>query len=128
MKTLAVYKILSLAGFFLLSTVNSGWAGPCVSSLPFTNVLSFDRQANGQLMTLQDCDGDGRADHKTAWTVVEFTGMPLACRDPYDPRHLIVPRSGFYRILAEPVGVVVFNGKEEGTLRNSGSFRPGGRW
>ena len=130
MKSLLVIKTFLkpflLAGPFLLAMGASGFAGPCASSPPFSNVISFDRHANGQIISLHDCNRDGVADFQTSWTVVEFTEVPLACSDPYDPRHLILPRSGFYRIFAEPVRVVILPEKGEG--RDSRSFREGGRW
>ena len=117
----------SLAGFLLFGMAPPGFTEPCAPSLPFSNVLSFDRQANGQIISLHDCNRDGMADYQTTWTVVEFAGFPLACTDPYDPRHLILPRSGFFRIFAEPVRVVIFPEKEEKLSRDFRSFREGGR-
>jgi hypothetical protein len=52
----------------------------------------------------------------------------LAMKTPDDPRHLIVPRSGFYRIVAEPVRVVILTGREQGATRDSRPFLEGGRW
>ena len=69
--------------------------------------VDFDRLSTGQIISLHDCDRDGVPEYHSIWTVVEFSDGPLACRDPYDPRHLIIPRSGFYRVLVEPVRVVV---------------------
>jgi len=122
-----IVNLFFLAGLLFVGMGSLAFAEPCVSSPPFSSVLSFDRQANGQMISLHDCNGDGVADYQTRWTVVEFMAHPLACADPYDPRHLIVPRSGFYRIVAEPVGVDVLPGKEDGRAHGSRPFLEGGR-
>lgn len=122
------FKVFFCAGFFGLAMGSSGFAEPCASSLPFSSALFFDLRANGQMLSLDDCNGDGVADYQTSWTVVEFLAHPLACSDPYDPRHLIVPRSGFYRIAAEPVKVVVLPGRGAGSAPHSSSLQSGGRW
>lgn len=122
----ASLKHFLLSGLLLVGMASPGFTEPCAPSLPFSNVLSFDRQANGQIISLHDCNKDGFADYQSSWTVVEFTEVPLVCADPYDPRHMILPRSGFYRIFAEPVRVVILPEKGEG--RDFRSFREGGRW
>lgn len=124
----ASLKQFLLAGLLLFGMPSPGFTEPCAPSQPFSNVLSFDRKANGQIISQHDCDRDGSADYQTIWTVVEFAGFPLACRDPYDARHLILPRSGFYRIVAEPVRVVILPEKEERLPREFRSFRKGGQW
>jgi hypothetical protein len=123
-----VIKPFLFAGLFLLAMKTPVFADPCASSPPLSRALSFDRQANGQMFSLHDCNGDGVADYKTHWTVIEFMAHPLACADPYDPRYLIVPRSGFYRISAEPVRVVILTGREQGDTLDSRPFLEGGRW
>ncbi len=104
-----------LAGIFLLGGETHGFAEPCAPLQAFSNVVDFDRLSTGQIISRHDCDSDGLTDYQSIWTVVEFADGPLACRDPYDPRHLIVPRSGFYRILADPVRVVILPEKKQGT-------------
>jgi len=121
-------KLFLVLGILLSGTGSSASAEPCASLPPFSRVLSFDRQANGQMLALHDCDGDGVADRRTLWTVVEFMADPVACADPYDPRHLLVPRSGYYRLLNEPVRIEGLSGREPGDIRNFRSFREGGRW
>ncbi len=108
-----------LVGIFLLSTATLAFAEPCAPSQAFSNVLDFDRLASGQIRSRHDCDSDGLSDYQSLWTVVEFADGPLACRDPYDPRHLIVPRSGFYRILEDPTHVEVLSDKERGNAEPS---------
>jgi hypothetical protein len=104
-----------LAGIFLLSLATSGFSGPCAPLRAFSNVLDFDRIASGQIVSLHDCDRDGLADYQSFWTVVEFAAGPVACQDPYDSRHLIVPRLGYYRIQVEPAQVEVLLKTREGT-------------
>ena len=104
---------LFLAGILLLGMKTPGLTEPCVPSQAFSNVINFDRLSTGQIISRHDCDRDGLPEYHSIWTVVEFADGPLACRDPFDPRHLIVPRSGFYRVLAEPVRVVVLPGKKQ---------------
>ncbi len=94
-----------LTALILFNLSSPAFAEPCVPLQPFSNVMDFDRLANGQLLSLHDCDQDGLEDYRTLWTVVEFLSMPLACTDPYDSRHLIIPLAGFYRVLAEPAAV-----------------------
>jgi len=101
-----------LAGIFLFGLVTPGSSEPCAPLQAFSNVVDFDRLSTGQIISRHDCDRDGLPEYQSIWTVVEFAYGPLACRDPYDPRHLIVPRSGFYRVLAEPVQVVVLPEKK----------------
>ncbi len=101
-----VYR-LTLAGCLLFGMATSGFTEPCVPLKAFSNVLEFDRNASGQLVSKHDCDGDGQADYQSFWTVVEFSADPLACQDPYDTRHLVVPRSGYYQVLADPMRVEV---------------------
>ena len=103
-----------LAGIFFLSMETPGFAEPCAPLQAFSNVVNFDRLSTGQIISRHDCDSDGLTDYQSIWTVVEFADGTLACRDPYNPRHLIVPRSGFYRILADPVRVVVLLEKKQG--------------
>ncbi len=98
MKTL----LIALIVFGLSSPV---FAESCIPQYPFSNVVHFDRLSNGQVLSLHDCDRDGLEDYRTLWTVVEFLSVPLACADPYDSRHLIIPIAGFYRVLAEPAVV-----------------------
>lgn len=121
-------KLFFLAGFFLLGMGSSAFTEPCASSPPFSKALSFDRLANGQMISLHDCNGDGVADFQAHWTVVEFMAHPLACADPYDPRHLIVPRSGFYRVEREPVRVVGLPESKKRVAGDSRPFQEGGRW
>ncbi|MCH7622898.1 MAG: hypothetical protein IIB46_02320 [Nitrospinae bacterium] len=102
-----------LTGIFLLGVETPGFTEPCAPLQAFSNVVNFERLSNGQIISWHDCNRDGLADYQSIWTVVEFADGPLACRDPYDPRHLIVPRSGFYRILADPVRVVVMPEKKQ---------------
>ena len=107
-----------LAGVFLLGGETHGFAEPCAPLQAFSNVMNFDRLSTGQIISRHDCDSDGLADYQSIWTVVEFANGPLACQDPYDPRHLIVPRSGYYRLLADPTRVEIL-------LKNKGeSARP----
>jgi hypothetical protein len=121
-------KLFLVLGILIPGTGYLASAEPCASSPPFSRVLSFDRQANGQMLTLHDCNGDGVVDRRTLWTVVEFMADPVACADPYDPRHLLVPRSGYYRLLAEPVRIESLQGSEPEGARGFRSFREGGRW
>jgi hypothetical protein len=109
-----------LTGVFLLSLATPGFSEPCAPSRVFSNVLDFDRIANGQIVSLHDCDRDGLADYQSFWTVVEFAAGPVACQDPYDSRHLVVPRSGYYRILAEPARVEVLLKNKERFVKPSG--------
>jgi hypothetical protein len=104
-----------LAGIFLLSLATPGFSEPCAPLRAFSNVLDFDRIASGQIVSLHDCDRDGLADYQSFWTVVEFAAGPVACQDPYDSRHLVVPRSGYYRIQVEPARVEVLLKTREGT-------------
>lgn len=92
-----------------------GFSEPCAPVKAFSNVLDFDRIASGQMVSRHDCNHDGQADYQSFWTVIEFSADPLACRDPYDSRHLIVPRSGYYRVLADAERVEVLLKKAEGT-------------
>lgn len=94
-----------LAGCLVSGMASSGFGEPCAPQEAFSNVLDFDRNASGQMVSRHDCDGDGQADYQSFWTVVEFSAVPLTCQDPYDPRHRVVPRSGYYRVLSDPVRV-----------------------
>lgn len=105
-----------LAGCLLFGMEKQGFSEPCAPLKAFSNVLEFDRTANGQMVSQHDCDRDGLADYRSFWTVVEFAGNPVACQDPYDPRQLIVPRTGYYRVLAEPEHVEVLLKKKTATV------------
>lgn len=114
-----------LAAIFLLSMETPGFTEPCAPLQAFSNVVEFDRIASGQIVSLHDCNRNGLTDYKSFWTVVEFADDPLACQDPYDMRHLVVPRAGYYRLLADPSRVEVLQGKKERTSEtlNIPSFR-----
>lgn len=106
-----------LTGCLLFGMKTPGFSEPCAPLQAFSNVMDFDRIASGQIVSLHDCNRDGLADYQSFWTVVEFAGNPLACQDPYDPRNLIVPRSGYYRILSGPLRVEVISKNKAGPVK-----------
>jgi len=113
-----VYRFF-LAGCLVFGMATSGFGEPCAPQEAFSNVLGFDRNASGQMVSKHDCDGDGQADYQSFWTVVEFSADPLACQDPYDPRHRVVPRSGYYRVLVDPTRVEVLLKNKPGATRQN---------
>jgi hypothetical protein len=104
-----------LTGIVFFSLATPGGAEPCAPLQMFSNVVDFDRLPNGQIISIHDCDGDGFPDYRSIWTVVEFAEDPVACQDPYDSRQMIVPRSGYYRIEAEPVTILFLPEKKKGS-------------
>jgi hypothetical protein len=110
---------LILACCLFFSHATQGFSEPCAPLKAFSNAMGFDRNASGQLVSKHDCDGDGQADYRSFWTGVEFSADPLACQDPYDPRHLVVPRSGYYRVLAEPMRVEVLFMDADGVVKQN---------